>query len=284
MEWDPAAQERPPPRHELESDDEGEPVAEPVRVSFNGTVESGKPFVVLIGQVGAAVLAQAAYAHKSTWPEHATLSVNALVTGHVHVGDQGQVIIFVPRPELLQLYELAPVARAIVGARPSCVTILHSYSPGLYLGSSAPEPPLRFLDSERKHHEWPFAPLEVPNVVTGLEAAIFSACAYSRIPAFLVGIPSSHPVPHQSFHWRESERTRVVPAQQKDISPADALAHLAHVGDQLSDDHVEALVALVGSGNGVDAPRSLLVAAHHALCLTRSASEVGIVGDGGMYV
>lgn len=284
MEWDIAAQERPPPRHELESDDEGEPVAEPVNVSFSGTVESGKPFVVLIGKVGAAVLAQAAHAHRSTWPEHATLSVNALVTGHVHVGDQGQVTVFIPRPELLQLYELAPVARAIVDAGPSCVTILHSYSAGLYIGSSAPEPPLRFLDSERKDHGWPFAPLEVPNVVTGLEAAIFTACAYTRIPAFLVGIPSSHPVPHQSFHWRISERTRVVPAQQKDISPAEALAHLAHVDDQLRDDHVEALVALVGSGNGADAPRSLLVAAHHALCLTRSASEVGTIGDGCMYV
>ncbi|WFD35822.1 hypothetical protein MCUN1_002690 [Malassezia cuniculi] len=283
MEFDPASQERPPPRHELESDDEGSIDGDEVQVNITGNIPENKPLVVLIGAIGASVLVASANANKTSWPEHATLMLGDHAFGHCHIGNPKNVI-YTARPELLQLHELAPVARAITALNPSDLTVVHSYVPGLYIGSPPADAPLRYLDTQGRALPTPFAPWEVPNVVSGLEAALFAACAYQRIPALLVSIPTSRPAPHVSFYWKASERTRVVPAQQRDVSAADAMKQLTRLSEPLAEQHVEALTSIVGPGAGADASDSLLVAAHHASYLTRSATEVGPVGDGGMYI
>lgn len=282
MEWDPTAQERPPPRHELESDEEDDDKVEAVNVSLEGAIT--RPLVVLIGAVGASVLVASASA-SNMFPQHGALLLNGHACGYLHNGgDDASDVLYIARPELLQLHMLTPVAQAIADSGTQRVTIVCSYVPGLYIGRVPSDPPLRYLDSEHSSLPAPYARWDAPNIFTGLEAAVFAACAYRRIPALLIGVPAGRAGPHQSFHWRASESTRVIPSHLHNISPADALAQLARHGEQLASDHARALSSIVSGGSPAAAPKSLLVAAHQATYLTRSADEVGTVGDGSMYV
>lgn len=81
MEWDPASAEGPPPRHEIESDEETEDggVTLPeVSVSLVDATAKGteaRPMVCLFGDRGADVLA-ATLVHTNTWPTSAIVRVN----------------------------------------------------------------------------------------------------------------------------------------------------------------------------------------------------------------
>lgn len=294
MDWD-LGQERPPPRHELESDDEdvGE-APPPAPLHLEGDVPRGAALIVLLGALGAAALGAAAEAAADHWPLHACVRADGERVALIHARGE-RVTLLVPRPELLRLNELAPLARLVVRElRPKSVAAVQAYAPGLYLGQTQRlGAPLRYMARDGRAPDWlpmpadSSAPWEVPNTVTGLGASFFTEAVYADTPAILLLVPSVRDAPQLSFHTRGAPRQRGFPEELRSISEPEARKRLMRQ-DTLDPAHLDVVASLLGAKEARAAARaadaSLLVAALQMSPGAELGCHRDSVGDGGMYI
>lgn len=298
------------PRHALESDDEEDDgmgarstprvVDVTLRPAWTPSTAAAPPLVVLLGDVGAAVLAMHAPRADQFYAVASTVEVDGHAAAYVapppSAGDAA--VVLVPRPEWLPTDACAPLAEALLGAlAPSSVAVVHSYVPSTYIEEArapAAEAPLRFLAQvpagEHAPQPWSvaphaaYAPWAVPNTVTGVAAALFAEALHRRVPALLLLAPDARHVPPPAG-W--TPQRLVVPYEVRHIDEREAHARLAHLAPALSPRWAREVCALLpppSEGAAPSAQDTLHRVATQYLYAAQSHAHAGHIGDGGMYI
>ncbi|WFD18850.1 hypothetical protein MCAP1_001062 [Malassezia caprae] len=281
----------PPPRHELESDDEDVVVeaVEPIRLV--GSVPHGRAWCVLLDDTGAAVL----HATQSDWPEHAYFEAgpSKLAAIHVPVSEAMPIVLYVPASHTVPLPLQQALAQGVAQCCPHSVAVVQPYAPSLVLGMpglrvDTLDPPVRYLlhtPTQSLPREWaavthePCQPWSAPNTLTGCGAAFFAQAMYLGCPALLVSVPSARPPAHPRFHAASQPPAR---PHGRTLAPSEAREQLARVVEPLESRYEATLLPLVGSGTGEGPGPSMLVDAWQAAMTAHAVA--GPIGDGGMYI
>jgi len=282
----------PPPRHELESDDEDvlvDPV-DPIRLV--GSVPHGRAWSILLDDMGAAVL----LATQGDWPEHAHIEAgrSKLAGIHVSASEAMPIVLYVPATLTVPLPLQQALAQTVAQCRPQSVAVVQPYAPTMVLGMpgmplDTQDPPVRFLmhtpPTQSPPPVWaavvhePCQPWSAPNTLTGCGAAFFAQAMYLGCPALLVSVPSARPPAHPRYHAANRLPARV---HGVTLAPNEVREQLVRLVEPLESRYETTLLRLVGSGTGEGAGSSMLVDAWQAAMAARAIA--GPIGDGGMYI
>ncbi|PKI83158.1 hypothetical protein MVES1_003255 [Malassezia vespertilionis] len=273
------------PRHAVESDEEevGVNVHAAVRLDVDAR---GRRLVVLGGDAGVSVLAFANGA--AAWEVLGDIAVDGECVGWITAPSADVLLAYIPQPAWLALGAEAPLARRLVEiAAPSSVVVVQDYAPARYIAHALPaEAPLRFLRhvpaSATMPHAWASftTPWEVPNLCTGVAAAVYAEAIYAHVPALCVYVPTAQLAPHDAM---PRTRRAAIPLALQTLSVDEARRKLQRIAAS-EEAHLRVLVALLGKENGArEAQTPLLLRAAQAILAVPSANMAG-VGDGAMHM
>ncbi|WFD01358.1 hypothetical protein MOBT1_000020 [Malassezia obtusa] len=299
MDEDPTWADARAPRHTLESDDDedvgGTPREVPVTLTHPLRAAHGRTLVVLVGDVGAALLAAAAPTPAQRWPVTGALEVAGHAAAWVHVpaGAHEPVLAYVPRAEWLRTDEGAPLALALLDATaPTSVAVVHAYVPSLYLSDAhTDDAPLRFLahrpDAAPMPPTWSaapdvaYAPWGVPNTVSGVPAALAAEGVRRGVPVLLLAAPTEERA--LPAGWTPPRLT--IPYELQRVHDDEAHARLAQLVAPLDARYAARLLALLprAAADGVAGDTLHCVAVRYLLA-GKSHAHAGRVGEGGMYI
>ncbi|WFD32397.1 hypothetical protein MSPP1_003443 [Malassezia sp. CBS 17886] len=317
MDWDPVHAPAPPPRHELESDDEDAACAPDsvptVHVAVSRPLPARAALVVLLGAAGVQTLVTAARRGGERWAEHGSVAVGSVClmaqVAHIHVAASpaapearaaaARVVVSISQPDRYPLRWWAPVARALFcRISASSTAIVQDYAPATYIGMHAAEPPVRALATTASLADaaraWghdsapPWAPWEPPNTVSGCGAALFAEAMYTHCAALLLLVPSDRALVHPTYQRVLSEPL-VLPHVLEEMSAQEGLVRCEQLAGRLEERFADAVVHLLSGGQAAAASpapdaQSLLTRAAQALSAMKSTQQTGQIGDGGMYV
>ncbi|WFC98832.1 hypothetical protein MYAM1_001565 [Malassezia yamatoensis] len=303
------------PRHAYESEDEGDedmlqdPVR-PVRITrepmpIPNMDLSGRPVIVLLGTIGAAILA-AWQGQQTNWKVSYTYSLDEFPIAYVSIASEskGTTLLLIPEPQSMRADQCAPLVREMMDdLKPKSLVAITTYHPHQYisLSSSDHQDPIRYLcctphdtslpaDSGFTVSSQPsFAPWELPNTITGLAAALLAQCKTLSVPGILHLAPTSAAW-HSSVGWTAAHR--VLPYEVQRMTEAEAIQKLrSHTWD-VRDELVNTLSKLlpVSQAASIDLrdphknSEFMCQVAAQSMCALRSQQHAGTVGDGGMYL
>lgn len=293
MDDGPLASGAPPPRHELESEDEDVPVDIVQPIQMVGTVPHGRAWSLLLDDTGAAIL----LATQGDWAEHAHLvsGDRKLAAIHVPASDEMPIVMLVPASQAVPLPLQQAMAQSIAQCRPQSVVVIQPYNPRMVLSmpgttdDEALDPLVRYLQhtppAQPVPSTWaamadaPCQPWSAPHTLTGCGAAFFSQAMYAGCPALLLSVPSARPRAHP--HYYASNESLYRP-QGMALAVSELREQLVRLVEPLEDRFEALLVRMVGSGASQGAGPSLLVHAWQVTVASRAAT--GPIGDGGMYI
>ncbi|CCU97590.1 unnamed protein product [Malassezia sympodialis ATCC 42132] len=283
----------PPPRHELESDDEDALIEAVHPIRLVGSVPHGRAWSVLLDDTGAAVL----LATQGDWTEQAHFEAGPTKLAGIHVpaSESMPIMLFVPASLAVPLPLQQKMAQAVAQCRPRSVAVLQPYAPNMVLclpdmpRGDTLNPPVQYLlhtpPTQSPPPAWATVALQscqpwsAPNTLTGCGAALFAQAMYLGCPALLLSVPSTRPHAHPHYHTASQPNP---PRQDKVRAPSDVREQLARLVEPL-DGHYEALLLkMVGNGAAEGTGPSLLVDAWQAAMAAHTTA--GHIGDGGMYI
>lgn len=300
MDWDTASISAGPPRYEWESDDEDDArVLEhkscDLRVYLEGNPAwMQRDLVVLLGDVGTAIMLAA----QRDFTQTACVACDKL--GHlasIHIPEDIAMpcVVFIPLPDNLPRAIPSGIAQCVIQRmQPSCVTIVQSYVPALYLtressNTNAVHESLRYLcnvPADRRPSGWQSLdrwskPWEAPNIFTGCGAAFFMLATYARIPAQMLCVPIKRAASHANY---QQLKYPIILTHGKESVPRSELRRrLATLIDDVDEPHLACILPLLGNRpEACQGHSSLLAHALLASLAKRASSES--IGEGGMYV
>lgn len=288
----PSAGGAPPPRHELESDDEDVHECPVDSVRLVGSVPHGRAWCVLLDDTGAAVL----LATQGDWHAQACIEAGSTKLAGIHVpaNEAMPVVLFVPAPMGIHPLQQQALARLVAQCRPQSMVVVQPYSPGMVLYMTEGkhfDHPVFFLQHKPPTQSTPASwasvmtyegskPWSAPNTLTGCGAAFFLQAMYAVCPALLLSVPSA----------RKRMQVPVYGARQPLARPSGEYPRPDQVREQLvrlmeplAQNFEAPLLCVVGTGlsDGLSGP-SLLVDAWCAASAARATARP--LGDGGMYI
>ncbi|WFD26167.1 hypothetical protein MNAN1_001143 [Malassezia nana] len=288
----PSAGGAPPPRHELDSDDEDVHERPVDSVHLVGSVPHGRAWCALLDDTGAAVL----LATQGDWHAQACIEAGSTKLAGIHVpaNDAMPVVLLVPAPMGVHPLQQQAMARLVAQCRPQSMVVVQPYSPGMVLYMTERMQfyyPMFFLQHtppmQSAPASWASAttyegsrPWSAPNTLTGYGAAFFLHAMYAGCPALLLSVPSARKRMQVPVYGTSQPLRR---PSGKDPRPDQAREQLARLVEPLDQNFEAPLLRLVGTGLS-DAPSgpSLLVDAWCAASAARATARP--LGDGGMYI
>ena len=298
MNWDAASIATPPPRYDLESDEEE--IAPDNEVVFHPNLQLlgdipallERSLVVLLGNVGTAVM----LASKRIFPEVACIDVDShgrIASIHAPFDTQMPCVLSIPQAEDIPVVIQSLIAKLVMEKmRPVSMVIMQGYTEALYCNSmglsetDSSFQPLRYLsnvpmNASPTRPSSDVAPWETPNSLSGCGAAFFMHAVYRHTPVQIFCVPSAQVAPHPNYQRRLMHF--VAPHGHQSLSSDEARRRLNTLIPPLEEQHLETLGPMLGKGSeACDGSSSLLVHALLATLATRPSVES--LGEGGMYI
>ena len=298
MDWDNASIATPPPRYDLESDEEE--IAPDNEVAFQTNLQLlgdlsallERSLVVLLGNVGTAVM----LASKRIFPEVACIDVDShgrLASIHAPFDSEMPCVLSIPQAEDMPVAIQSLIAKLVMEKmRPASMAIVQGYTEALYCNSmglgetDSSFQPLRYLsnvpmNASPTRPSSVVAPWEAPNSLSGCGAAFFMHAVYRHTPVQIFCVPSAQFAPHPNYQRRLIHSVK--PHGHQSLSSDEARRRLNTIIPPLQEHHLKTLGPMLGEGSeACDGSSSLLVHAWFATLATRPSVEG--LGEGGMYV
>ncbi|WFD42921.1 hypothetical protein MPSI1_001572 [Malassezia psittaci] len=303
------------PRHAYESEDEddmdiAQDIVRPVHISRESLPtpkvdRSEQPVVVLLGTIGAAILA--AWQGKQTnWTVSYTYNVDEFPTAYVSAASesQGTTLLLIPEPESMRADQCAPLVREMFDdLKPKSLVVITTYHTHQYISLSGTEqenvirylcytPPKISLPAIRAFtvsSQPSFQPWESPNTITGLAAALLAQCKTMCVPGILHFAPSLGP-----WRWLAgwTATHRVLPYEAQRMTEAEAMHKLRSHAWDVDHELVNTLSKLLPISQAVSNPppnsrkdpETMCQVAARYMSALQSQQQAGTVGDGGMYL
>ncbi|KOS15794.1 hypothetical protein Malapachy_2744 [Malassezia pachydermatis] len=286
----------PPPRYELESDDEDSAPSTPSwKPAVEGTPVKHRPMLVFLGDMGATCLA--------AWLPTNHLLVTERIKGpqgvwaviHTPTDSMSPILVYIAQPDTVPLAAQASLTQALLQQwLPSSITLFQAYAPTLYMHGSNPpskpnsaEAPVRWLASSTTSvptaswlQRW-----EAPNTLTGCAAALMMQAVYLSTPAVIYCLPTARAVPHPTF--QPALIPAAAPHAVSSSSPEEAYQRVSHLVNDMDVRTARMSASIFPSSVSQDpsSPVSAPTLWHTAWqALTHTRTPSGAIGDGGIQI